>query len=522
MSTFTIEITGIGSELQGVGRLPDSRAAFVPSAIPGETVEIEITRERDRFVEARLLRVLTPSKDRITPVCPHFGICGGCQTQHMTYERSLLLKRQKVYDALSRIGGIKNPMVNDVVPSDEIFGYRNKAEYACGGGYAGMFETGSHRIVDISACPLQSDASNRVFRFVKAHLGALPIKYIVPRVNAKGEMLLTLSTDRKCDIAPLAHRLMKEFGFLLGVYEMRLKNRPAHALDGDIRKIAQRADFFETLSGLTFTVSPQSFFQVNRPQAEKLYDIALALADLKPHEKIADVYCGAGTISLAAAKNCAHVTGIEIVPEAVRDAKKNAEINGLSDKAAFLAGDAADVYVRLQKTSRFDCVIVDPPRKGVDESVINALIKAPAKRIVYVSCNVATLARDVKKLTEQGVYEFLSATPVDMFPLTGHVESVVCLSRERADDHIRFSINTEGLKRNVRGYATYGDIKAYVLEKFGLKVSSLYIAQTKDKCVIKERENYYKGEGKSKELICPPDKEAAIMDAFRHFGMLKD
>ena len=376
------------------------------------------------------MRVLKPSDSRIEPVCPHFGVCGGCQTQHMKYEKSLALKRQKVYDALARLGGVQDPCVNDTVPSENVFGYRNKAEYACNHGYSGMFEQGSHRIIDMDECPLQTDEANKAFSYVKKHMGSLQIKYIVPRVNRRGEMLLTLSTDGKCNIKPLADALMKEFSFILGVYEMKLKPRPAHALDGEIRKIAGNADFFETLSGLTFTVSPQSFFQVNRPQAEKLYDIALSLADLKENEKIVDVYSGAGTISLAAAKKCAHVTGIEIVPEAVRDANKNAEMNGLSHKTKFYAGDAAQVYVRLNKTEKFDCVIVDPPRKGVDESVINALIQSVTNRIVYVSCNVATLARDVKRLTESGKYRFEKAVPVDMFPMTGHVETVVLLSRK--------------------------------------------------------------------------------------------
>jgi len=443
-----IDITGVGSEMQGVGRLPDGRAAFVPFAIPGENVEIEIVRARDRFVEARLLRVIGPSPDRVKPVCPHFGLCGGCQTQHMSYARALTLKRQKVYDALVRLGGLSSPEVSECVPSQKEFGYRNKAEYAALFSHAGMMEAASHRVIDLDECPLQAENANSVFRFVKEHMGTLPVKNIVPRVNSAGEMLLALSVDRKCDLMPLAWALRKEFPFLLGVYEVRLKNRPAHALDGEAKKMIGDQPFYETLCSLKFGVSPQSFFQVNRPQAERLYEIALGFASLTGKETVADIYCGAGTISLAAAKMCRHVTGIEIVPEAVRDARENAKINGLSDKTEFIAADAGEAYPRLHKAGAFDCVIVVPPRKGVDEGVLNALIKAPAPRIVYVSCNPATLARDVKILTSSGVYRFEKAVPVDMFPQTAHVETVVLLSREKADDNVCISVHTKDLQTN--------------------------------------------------------------------------
>ena len=243
----------------------------------------------------------------------------------------------------------------------------------------------------------------------------------------------------------------------------------------------------------------------------------------KPKDKnILDLYCGAGTIGLSMSDEAKNIIGVEIVPEAVEDAKFNASNNGI-ENARFICADATEAAAKLaQEGIKTDVVIVDPPRKGCTEELINTIANNfKPERVVYVSCDVATLARDIKIFESLG-YKLTEYTPVDLFPRTAHVETVVLLSREKADDHIRFSINTEDLKKNVGGYATYGDIKAYVLEKFGLKVSSLYIAQTKDKCGIKERENYYIGEGKSKELICPPEKEQAIMDAFRHFGMLRD
>jgi len=442
-----IAITGAGSEMQGVGRLSDGRACFVPFAIPGEKVEIEIVNARDRFVNARLISVLEASEDRIEPLCPHFGVCGGCQAQHMTYTRALQMKRDRVYDALKRLGGIGDPLVFNTIPSEKTLAYRNKAEFAFKGNYAGAFQAGSHRVIDIDACPLQTDDANAVFRFIKENRENLPIAYVVPRVNAKGEMLLTISLEKPADLAPLANKLMKEFPFLLSVHVCRLNNRPAHALDGACRRIAGTGEFIETLCGLEFSVSPRSFFQVNHKQAEKLYETALTFADLKETDLVADIYCGAGTISLAAAKKCAFVTGIEIVEDAVRDAEKNAERNNLSNKTHFYAGDAAEVYGKIYKKQRFDCVIVDPPRKGMDEKVVNALLAAPPERVVYVSCNPATLARDVKLLTANGVFKFEKAVPVDMFPMTEHVETVILLSRNDVHERIKFDLNIEELNR---------------------------------------------------------------------------
>ena len=429
MNTEIIAITGAGSEMQGVGRLSDGRACFVPFAIPGEKAEIEIVNARDRFVNARLLNVLEASPDRTEPLCPHYGVCGGCQAQHMTYARALQMKRDRVYDALRRLGGVEEPLVLDTIPSEKTLAYRNKAEFAFKGNYAGAFRAGSHSVVDIDACPLQTDDANRVFRFVKENRGNLPIAYVVPRVNAKGEMLLTVSLEKPADLAPLAGKLMKAFPFLLSVWVCRLSNRPAHALDGAVKRVAGTGEFTETLCGLVFSVSPRSFFQVNHKQAETLYETALEFANLKDTDNVADVYCGAGTISLAAAKKCAFVTGIEIVEDAVKDAQMNAERNNLAHKTRFYAGDAAEVYGKIYKKQHFDCVIVDPPRKGMDEKVVNALLASPPEKVVYVSCNPATLARDVKLLTANSIFKFEKAVPVDMFPMTEHVETVCLLSK---------------------------------------------------------------------------------------------
>ena len=303
---------------------------------------------------------------------------------------------------------------------------------------------------------------------------------------------------------------------------LSVNTKPGNSILGDEFIALHGAGYIEdTLCGLQFRLSPRSFYQVNHHQAQRLYAAAIEQAEITKNDLVLDLYCGVGTITLAMAKAAGKVIGVEVVEQAVADARENAKRNGI-ENAEFFCGDAGKAALELEaKGIRPDVVVVDPPRKGLNSDTIEAMAKMSPRRIVYVSCDPATLARDVKLLSEKG-YTLKNAQAADLFPRCAHVETVVLLSREKADDHIRFSINTEDLKKNVGGYATYGDIKAYVLEKFGLKVSSLYIAQTKDKCGIKERENYYIGEGKSKELICPPEKEKAIMDAFRHFGMLRD
>ena len=318
----------------------------------------------------------------------------------------------------------------------------------------------------------------------------------------------------------LLERLEKITGFTTLV--LSVNTRAGNAVLGDEFITLYGPGYIEdTLCGLNFRLSPRSFYQVNHHQAQRLYEAAIERAGITKDDTVLDLYCGVGTITLAMAKAAGKVIGIEVIPQAVQDAKDNARRNGI-ENAEFFCGDAGAAALELEaKGIKADVVVVDPPRKGLNADTIEALARFAPRRIVYVSCDPATLARDVALLKERG-YKVANATAADLFPRCAHVETVVLLSREKADDHIRFSINTEDLKKNVGGYATYGDIKAYVLEKFGLKVSSLYIAQTKDKCGIKERENYYIGEGKSKELICPPEKEKAIMDAFRNFGMLRE
>ena len=262
-----------------------------------------------------------------------------------------------------------------------------------------------------------------------------------------------------------------------------------------------------------------SFYQVNSKQTERLYSKALEYAGLKGEENVWDIYCGIGTISLFLAAKAKKVYGVEIVPQAIENANNNAQKNNIGN-AEFICGAAEEVLPSFYKNNgeRPDVVVVDPPRKGCDKICLDTIINASPDRIVYVSCDPATLARDIKYLRENG-YELQAYTPCDMFPNSFHVETVVLLGREKVDGHITIDLDVESIE-NKGGKATYSEIREYIIKKYGFKVSALFIAQTKDKAGIKERANYNIGSGKSVERVCPPDKEEAIMDAFRHFGLV--
>lgn len=437
MQTLKVQITGSGSELQGVGRLPDGRAVFVRGALPGETVLIELTREAPRFAEARLLEVIEASAERRESDCPYANRCGGCAARHMSYACSLALKRQRVLDALTRLGGVADAHVADTLPSPKLNRYRNKAEYALqfahGQLQAGYCATGSHRVVDVDDCMLQHPLSVKALNWLRRDLPeracASHIKYLVTRVNRDGALCVVLCGDAPVqnEALQMAQALKRALPELESAHFCRLRQRPAHALDGACSCLLGPSTMNDRLLDLEFELSPQSFFQVNPEQTEVLYRLALDAAQLRPSMRLLDVYCGAGTISLAAAGMGAQVTGVEIVAPAVENAKRNARRNGLANRAHFICGDAAHETPRLIASGqRFDAAIIDPPRRGADAATLNALADAELARIVYVSCNPSTLARDVKLLCARG-YALEWARPVDMFPWTEHVETVVLL-----------------------------------------------------------------------------------------------
>jgi len=446
-----ISITGIGSEFQGVGRAEDGRAAFIPGALPGEVVEASVLKNAERFMECRLEQVIAPAPSRIPPVCPHYGRCGGCKAQHVEYAAGLELKRQIVEQTVRRIGGLTDVPVLSALGSENPVRYRNKGEFAVSFDKAakkvviGQSEAASHRIVEMSDCLIQHELSMAAVRALARWMkeNRVPawdagtkeggVRYLVTRVNDRNELMAIVCTTSKNlqNAAALERLLSEETGSRLrSFYHLVLSPRPHHALDGRARLISGAPVLADTLLGLTFDISPQTFFQVNREMTNVLYGEALRAADLKGHETVLDAYCGAGTISLALAKQAKKVIGVELNARAIEDAKKNAVRNNLADKTQFIAGDAPQEALRLfEKGLRPDVMVVDPPRKGVEARLLEAMVKCRPERIVYVSCNPSTLARDLKILTQSGEYRVEYVQPVDMFAHTEHVESVVCLTK---------------------------------------------------------------------------------------------
>ena len=419
-----IQITGVTNEFKGVGRL-EGKAVFVPDALPGEKVEISVKQEKPSYIIADNRGVLTASPFRTAPACPHYASCGGCACLHAQYAHTLDLKKQNVLNALNRIGGLGLEGISPCVPSPLTEGYRNKAEFAIDGGRAGFRREGDRRVTDVGYCRMLSENMNRAWAFVKPLAVKAGAAGVVLRENRRGQIMLVLCVNIPSSAAQkLCEAAFNELESVASCFICRMSPRSAHALDGQVTHVCGEKYLADSLNGLSFRLAPQAFFQVNRLQAENVY--RLALEGVLPGEKLCDIYCGAGTISLSAAKLGAQVTGIEIVPEAVVNARENAGINGLN--AEFIAGNAADIYPPLLRSRKFDRVIVDPPRRGLDEKVLKALCEHPAPQLSYVSCDPATLARDLKQLNR--IYRIESVTPADMFPGTAHVETVCLLSRK--------------------------------------------------------------------------------------------
>ena len=416
-------ITGITSLMQGVGRLPDGRAVFIDGALPDENVDIEIAKDEARYALGRLVSVNSASSARVDSDCPYYERCGGCRLRHAGYGYGLELKKRHVIETLERIGGLESFPV-DIVPSPVTRRYRNKAEYPIIDGRIGVFDTTGRNIVEIDDCLLQKDASVTAMRVVRGRL-SVENGYLVTRVNSKGELMLILATRT---VSPGFLKEIKIPG-LVSVWHCHLKNRPTHALDGRFTKISGSDTLNERLCSLDFELSPQSFFQVNTSVAERLYDIAVGFADAGG-KNVLDAYCGIGTISLCAAKEAKHVLGVEIIPQAIANAERSASANGLGDTTEFVCADAAqEISARIARGERYDCAIVDPPRKGCDKTLLDSFIDSEIERIIYVSCESSTLARDIRHMTANG-YHVDNIKCVDMFPYTHHVETVVLLSRQ--------------------------------------------------------------------------------------------
>ena len=530
----TVTIEGYGEGGMGVARI-DGRVVFVHGALRGEKCRVLILKTLKSVAFAKVLEELEPSSERITPDCPYVPRGGGCTDRHIRYEEELRLNRQRVQDNLSRIGG-SDVTVEEILGARDTLRYRNKAQYPVSkDGAVGFYRARTHEVIECEHCLLVKPVADAAAEALREYMqscrvagydektGRGLVRHLYIRSNAAGESLVCVLVNG--DKLPKEDRLVtllrdacpKCTGIVLGT-----NTKKGNVILGDRYRTLWGSDRLEdTLCGKTFRLSVPSFYQVNRAQAERLYAKTIEFADLTGQETVLDLYCGAGTITLALSDHAKKVLGAEIVPEAIDDARENAARNGVKN-AEFFCGDASDVAKKLARENlRPDVITVDPPRKGLAADVVESIAEMQPGRVVYVSCDSATMARDVKRLADLG-YTAQRACAVDMFPRAGHVETVCLLSKLNAKQHIEVDIHMDELDlTDAEKKATYSEIKEYVLEHTGLKVSSLYIAQVKQKCGIIERENYNKPKSDdAKQPQCPPDKEKAIKEALKHFGMI--
>ena len=531
----TVTIEGYGEGGMGVARI-DGRVVFVHGALRGEKCRVLILKTLKSVAFAKVLEVLEPSSERMESDCPYFPRCGGCTYRHIRYEEELRLKKQRVQDNLSRIGG-SDVTVEEILGAQDTLRYRNKAQYPVSkDGAVGFYRARTHEVIECEHCLLvrpEADAAAEALReyMQSCHVAGYDektgrglIRHLYVRSNAAGESLICVLVNG--DKLPKEDRLVallrdacpKCTGIVLGT-----NTKKGNVILGDRYRTLWGSDRLEdTLCGKTFKLSVPSFYQVNRAQAERLYAKTIEFADLTGQETVLDLYCGAGTITLALSDHAKKVLGAEIVPEAIDDARENAARNGVKN-AEFFCGDASDVAKKLARENlRPDVITVDPPRKGLAADVVESIAEMQPQRVVYVSCDSATMARDVKRLADLG-YTARRACAVDMFPRADHVETVVLLSKGEVDSkkiRVEFSLEDMDMSEFQDG-ATYPQIKEYVLEHTGLKVSNLYISQIKRKCGIGVGKNYNLPKSEdSRQPQCPPEKEKAIREAFKYFGMI--
>ena len=583
---LTTEIIDMSTEGEGIGKV-NGYPFFIKDTIIGDQVEIRAIKLKKNYGYGRLEKVITPSPFRVTPPCSFHRQCGGCQIQAMSYEQQLAFKQNKVRNNLLRIGGFLpeelDRMMEPVVGMEEPFRYRNKAQYPIGrdkegNPVAGFYAGRTHSIIANTECLLGVDENRTILEVIlqymkEYHVSAYEeasgkglIRHVLIRKGfTSGQVMVCLVINLKgCtglsgknssrEWLPHQKELIERLIEIPGMTSISVSincektnvimGTEIHTLWGKeritdtifVRDVDNH--FARTGDGITFSISPLSFYQVNPVQTEKLYSLALSYAGLTGKESVWDLYCGIGTISLFLSGKASKVYGVEVVPQAIEDAKQNAANNGITN-AEFFVGKAEEVLPEFygRKAASFgsgsdvgqdgedmlhpDVIVVDPPRKGCDEMCLQTMLKMAPDRIVYVSCDSATLARDLRILCDGG-YELERVRPVDMFPQTVHVETVVLLSQQKPDDTIEIDLDLDELDAtSAELKATYQEIKDYVLKEFGLKVSNLYISQVKRKCGIEVGENYNLPKSENARVPqCPKEKEEAIKAALKYFAMI--
>ena len=558
-----IEDIGVGGE--GIGKV-DGYTLFIKDAIIGDVVEAKVMKAKKNYGYARLMNVLTPSEDRVEEVvCPMARKCGGCQIQEMKYPAQLAFKESKVRGNLERIGEVPGELLDQimhpVVGMDEEgmqpFRYRNKAQFPIGTDKdgrvtAGFYAGRTHSIIGNTDCVLGVEVNEEILNCILDFMEEFEIpaydevkhkglvRHVLLRYGFKtDEIMVCLVINGKT--IPHCHDLVGRLRQIPGMTSITLSSNTAktNVIMGDTIRLLWGQEFITDYIGeIKYQISPLSFYQVNPAQTEKLYGLALDYASLTGNETVWDLYCGIGTISLFLAKKAKQVYGVEIIPQAIDDAKNNAKINNITN-AEFYVGKAEEVlpeyYKEYEKThngetAHADVIVVDPPRKGCEESLLQTIVDMQPEKVVYVSCDSATLARDVKFLRAKG-YELKDVTPVDQFPHTVHVETVVLLSHKKPDGHINVKVEfgegegkvpLDNIAKRAEEYkpkerVTYKMIKEYIEAKYGFKVHTAYIAEVKRDLGLP----MYDAPNAVEELKHPTaEKVEAIKDALKHFEVI--
>ena len=540
---LTLRIERLSNDGSGVAHSSEGEAVFVPGTAPGDEAQVRIVKDCGRYAFGILDKLLTPSPDRIPVDCAVAGPCGGCSLRHLDYAAELRAKQESVADAFRRIGGLDVPVL-DALPSPEVDRYRNKVQFPVGrdkdgapciGFYAGR----THRIVPCPDCKLQpgvlNDIGNTLCAFFAAH-GIQPydeergkglVRHIFLRRGAhSGQIMVCLVCTRpklphSDELVALLREKFRDIATIL----INVNAKKTNVILGEESVTLYGPGCIEdTLCGVPVRLGPLSFYQVNTLAAERLYGVAAEYAQLEPDDVLLDLYCGMGTIGLSMANHCRELIGVEIIPEAIDSAKANAARMGdaVAAKSRFFCADAGEAAARLAAEGlRPDVIMLDPPRKGCDETTLSAVAQMSPRRVVYVSCNPSTAARDAAWLGQHG-YRAEKVQPVDLFPRTKHVEAVLLLTKLNVERHIEVDVSMDELDVTAaESKATYNEIRDYVWEHHQLKISNLYIAQVKQKYGIIERENYHKAKNENaKQPQCPKEKADAIVEALKHFQMI--
>ena len=561
--TVAIEDIGVGGE--GIGKV-DGYTLFIKDAIIGDVVEAKIVKAKKNYGYARLMNIVTPSENRVEkPACPMARRCGGCQIQEMKYGAQLAFKEGKVRGNLERIGEVPTELLDNVmqpiVGMEEPFHYRNKAQFPIGTDKEGHIITGfyagrTHSIIPNTDCALGVAVNQKILEIIlhfmeNNHISAYDeekhkglVRHVLIRYGFKTDEIMVCLVING-EKLPHAEKLVDKLCEISGMTSITISVNKAKTnviMGNEIKLLWGQTYITDYIGNVKYQISPLSFYQVNPVQTEKLYGLALDYADLNGNETVWDLYCGIGTISLFLAQKAKQVYGVEIVPQAIDDARNNAKINDITN-AEFYVGKAEEVlpeyYREYQEshggeTAHADVIVVDPPRKGCEESLLQTIVDMQPEKVVYVSCDSATLARDVKFLRESG-YELKKITPVDQFPNTVHIETVVLLSHKKPDGHINVKVEfgegegkvpLDNIAKRAEVYkpkerVTYKMIKEYIEAKYGFKVHTAYIAEVKRDLGLP----MYDAPNAVEELKQPrkhptAEKVEAIKDALKHFEVI--